>query len=85
MSYVYRYTGADQVLVVKSDERRHDLEAWAYWRREDGVEVPVAKGEHVLTPEAVREAETPTIEVEGPKKPARRTRTKKTVDTEVED
>ncbi len=80
MSFVYRYTGADQDLIVKSDERRHDLEAWAYWRREDGK--AEAKVEAV---EPSVEVEAPAVEVEEPKKPARRTRTKKTVEPEVED
>lgn len=83
MSFVYRYTGTDQVLTVKSDERRPDLEAWAYWRREDAGVKPA---EIVTEPAAEVAPETPAVEVEEPKKPARRTRAKKpAADTEVED
>jgi len=82
---VFCYRNRNSGQIVESVERRHDLEGVARWAVVEGVEVPVAKGEHVLTPESVREAETPDVEVEEPKKPVRRTRAKKTVDTEVED
>lgn len=39
MSFVYRYTGSDQELTVKSDTRRYDLEQWTYWERADATEV----------------------------------------------
>ncbi|MCD2099539.1 hypothetical protein QNA24_30285 [Rhodococcus qingshengii] len=83
MSFVYRYTGTDQVLTVKSDERRFDLEGWACWER---VEAGVKPAETVTESVVEVEAEAPAVEVEEPKKPARRTRAKKpAADTEVED
>lgn len=86
MSFVYRYTGSDQDLTVRSDVRRYDLEEWACWERVSEAEVKPAKAEP-----AAAEAEQPVVEAEQPvveDKPAeatkRRTR-RKPAGTEVED
>lgn len=79
MSFVYRYTGSDQDLTVRSDVRRYDLEEWACWERVSEAEVKPAKAE----PAAV-EPEQPVVEDKPAETPKRRTR-RKPAGTEVED
>ncbi|CDZ89050.1 hypothetical protein ACQR3W_22030 [Rhodococcus ruber] len=79
MSFVYRYTGSDQDLTVRSDVRRYDLEEWACWERVSEAEVKPAKAEPVAV-----EAEQPVVEDKPAEAPKRRTR-RKPAGTEVED
>lgn len=84
MSFVYRYTGSDQDLTVRSDVRRYDLEEWACWERVSEAEVKPAKAEPAAVEPAAAEAEQPVVEDKPAEAPKRRTR-RKPAGTEVED
>lgn len=74
---MFRYRNRNSGQIVESVERRHDLEGVARWAAVEGPKVEAV--------EPAVEAEASAVEVEEPKKPARRTRAKKTTEPEVED
>lgn len=74
MSFVYRYTGTDQDLVVRSNERREDLEGWAYWERVDEAEVVSAAAREVSVPVEAAPVVEPAEDAAPVEKPKRRTR-----------
>jgi len=81
VSFVYRYTGSDQELTVRSDVRRYDLEEWACWEQVVEAEVkPAAEPE----PEPVAVEVESVVEDKPAEAPKRRTR-RKPAGTEVED